>query len=115
MATFIGLLSGIIGGMGIGGGVVLIPMLTLLLNVEQKIAQSTNLICYLALALSSLPIHIKNKNIDFSVSKKVIPFGIVGALVGSFLAVKLPSILLKKLFAVFLLIMGLKEVFIKKK
>ena len=54
MATFIGFLSGIIGGMGIGGGIILIPMLTMLLSVEQKIAQSTNLISYLPLALASL-------------------------------------------------------------
>lgn len=114
MATFIGFLSGIIGGMGIGGGIILIPMLTMLLSVEQKIAQSTNLISYLPLALACLPIHVKNKNIDLSVTKKVVPFGIIGTLLGSYLAVHLPSLLLRKLFAAFLLITGLKEIFGKK-
>ena len=113
MATIIGILSGIIGGMGIGGGIILIPMLTLLLGVEQKIAQSTNLICYIPLALASLPIHIKNKNIDLSVTKKVVPFGLLGAFIGSIVAVNLPSELLQKIFAGLLLIMGLKEVFTK--
>lgn len=111
MATFIGFLSGIIGGMGIGGGIILIPMLTILLDVEQKIAQSTNLICYLPLALACLPIHIKHKNIDLSVTKKVVPFGIIGALLGSYLAVHLSPVILRKLFAALLFVMGVKEIF----
>lgn len=114
MATIIGLISGIIGGMGIGGGVVLIPMLTMILGVEQKIAQSANLICYLPLALASLPIHIKHKNIDFSITKKIVIFGIIGAIAGFVLAVNLPSKLLKKIFAIFLFVMGVREVFSKR-
>ncbi len=113
MATLTGFLSGIIGGMGIGGGIVLIPMLTILLGVDQKIAQSTNLICYLPLALACLPVHVKSKNIDSTISKKIIPFGIIGAIIGSILAVNIPSFMLKKIFSVFLLVMGLWEIFNK--
>ncbi|MPW27058.1 TSUP family transporter [Alkalibaculum sp. M08DMB] len=110
MATLTGFLSGIMGGMGIGGGIVLIPMLTIILGVDQKIAQSTNLICYLPIALSCLPIHIKNKNIELSITKKIVPFGIIGAILGSYLAVHMPSAILKKLFAFFLLAMGIREI-----
>lgn len=113
MITIIaGLLSGIIAGMGIGGGTILIPILTIFLSVEQKIAQSTNLICFIPLALASLPIHNRNKNIDFSVAKKIIPFGIIGAIIGSLLAINIPSEILKKIFAAFLFIMGLREIFL---
>ncbi|MFZ7131994.1 MAG: sulfite exporter TauE/SafE family protein [Eubacteriales bacterium] len=110
MTILIGLLSGIIAGMGIGGGTLLIPMLTILLSIDQKIAQSTNLICFIPLAFASLPIHAKNKNIDYGVVKKIIPFGILGAILGTYLAINIPSDVLKKIFAVFLFVMGLREI-----
>ena len=113
MTIVIGFLSGIMGGMGIGGGTLLIPMLTLLLHIDQKIAQSTNLIVFIPLALASMPVHCKHKNVDISIAKKVIPYGIIGAVIGSFAAVTIPSSILKKLFALFLFIMGLKEILTK--
>ena len=115
MTIILGLLSGIIAGMGIGGGTILIPMLIIFLNIDQKIAQSTNLLCFIPLALASIPIHAKNKNIDYTVAKKIIPFGVIGAIVGAYAAVNIPSAILKKLFAVFLLIMGIREIFWCKK
>lgn len=115
MTIIIGLFSGIIAGMGIGGGTILIPMLIIFLGIDQKIAQSTNLLCFIPLALASLPIHAKNKNIDYNVAKKIIPFGIIGAVIGAYAAVNIPSQVLKKVFAIFLLIMGIREIFWCKK
>lgn len=45
----IGLFSGIVGGMGIGGGTILIPALTIFIGTEQHIAQSVNLFFFLFL------------------------------------------------------------------
>ena len=45
-----GFVSGLFGGMGMGGGTVLIPVLTLFFGVEQHIAQATNLIAFLPMA-----------------------------------------------------------------
>ena len=49
-----------LGGMGMGGGTVLIPALTVILGVEQHVAQATNLIAFLPMALFTLKIHKEN-------------------------------------------------------
>ena len=46
MSVVIGFLSGIISGMGIGGGAILIPALTLFYGIEQKLAQGINLVYF---------------------------------------------------------------------
>ena len=44
---FIGVVSGIIGGLGMGGGTILILLLSLFFGVEQHVAQSTNVIFFM--------------------------------------------------------------------
>lgn len=56
----VGALSGILGGMGMGGGTLLIPALTFLFDITQKQAQAINLICFIPMAVCSLFIHAKN-------------------------------------------------------
>ena len=55
----IGLLSGIIGGMGIGGGTILIPSMIFFAGVSQHIAQGINLVTFIPLLLQLFLIHIK--------------------------------------------------------
>lgn len=111
--VFIGLISGIIGGMGIGGGTILIPALTLFAKTEQHISQSVNLIYFIPTAIIALIIHIKNKRIDFKVALPIILSGVIGAIIGSCIAVNFSSNILRKMFAFFLLIMGIYEMFRK--
>ena len=58
-----GFLSGIIGGMGIGGGTILIPIMTIFLGFDQKTAQAVNLIYFIPTAITALTIHVKNRQI----------------------------------------------------
>ena len=46
-----GIVGGIIGGMGMGGGTLLIPILTIFLDVEQKNAQAINLVAFIPMAI----------------------------------------------------------------
>ncbi|NSW91987.1 MAG: sulfite exporter TauE/SafE family protein [Firmicutes bacterium] len=110
---FIGLLAGIISGMGIGGGTILIPALVLFIKSEQHVAQSVNLIYFVPTAIIALIIHIKNKKVDFKMALPIIISGIFGAALGSWLAASFSSSALKKLFALFLFIMGIYEMFRK--
>lgn len=112
---FIGLLSGIIGGMGIGGGTILIPSLIFFTSLTQQQAQSVNLLSFIPVAFIALITHFRNKNIETFVCFPLIGLGILGSIAGSFLAVGLPSDLLKKFFGIFLLFMGLYEFFWKAK
>ena len=63
--VFAGLLGGILGGMGMGGGTLLIPLLSIFYNVSQHSAQAVNLISFIPMAVVALVIHIKNKRVDF--------------------------------------------------
>ena len=59
-----GAAGGVIAGMGMGGGTLTIPLLTLALGVEQKLAQAINLIAFVVMAAPVLVIHFKNRLID---------------------------------------------------
>lgn len=65
LMVIIGLLGGVIGGMGMGGGTLLIPMLALFTGIEQHVAQAINLIAFVPMSIVALVIHIKNKLVDY--------------------------------------------------
>ena len=111
----IGFFSGIISGMGIGGGTILIPALLFLTEVNQQQAQGVNLIYFIPTAVVALITHRKNGTLDLKTAKPLALLGLAGAAAGAFLAVSLESEILKKLFGGFLLLMGLSEFFKKKK
>lgn len=62
--VIIGIAGGVMGGMGMGGGTLLIPLLTLLGRVEQHLAQSINLCAFLPMSVAALIVHIRNKLVD---------------------------------------------------
>lgn len=111
----IGFFSGMIGAMGIGGGTILIPALVMFTSLTQQQAQSVNLISFLPVAIVALLTHFKNKNIEIPLCLPLILLGVIGAILGSFLAVNLPSQLLRRFFGIFLFFMGLYEFFWKGK
>ncbi len=102
----LGFLGGIPAGMGMGGGTVTIPLLTLLGGVEQKLAQSANLFAFLPMSAFSLKTHAQNgllqaKGIWWS----VLP-ALLTAAVGALVATALPSELLQKSFGAFLIVLA---------
>ena len=107
--TVIGVLSGIISGMGIGGGAILIPALTIFLKMNQQTAQNINLIYFIPTASIALITHVKNKSVEKKAFLKLASFGLLGAVAGAMIALKIDSEVLKKLFGGFLLIMGFVE------
>ena len=113
--SIIGFLSGIISGMGIGGGSLLIPALVLFYGLEQQNAQGINLIVFLPVSIVALITHYKKGNIDFTVSKWIILGGVIGAIGGSLLAVKLEPERLRKYFGFFLGLIGIYEILSSKK
>lgn len=110
LTAIIGFLSGILGGMGVGGGMLLIPAATMFLNMSQHKAQSLNLFCFIPSAVCAIFVHIKNKNISFKTALPIIITGIPFALLGAYISTNLSSALLGKLFGFFILIFGIKEI-----
>lgn len=106
----VGFVSGIISGMGIGGGTILIPALVMLTDMNQQALQGINLIYFIPTAVIALITHMKAGNVEKSVVKPIIMYGIIGAVAGSVIAVGMNSEILRKIFAVFLVFMGINEV-----
>jgi len=98
-----------------GGGTILILFLSNFLNISQHIAQATNLIYFIPTSVAAIWIYWKNKNINKSVILKMIPFGIVFGVLGSYIATLIEARSLKKYFGIFLLIIGVYEMFITVK
>ncbi|NLI60431.1 MAG: sulfite exporter TauE/SafE family protein [Clostridiales bacterium] len=111
----IGLASGIVSGMGMGGGTVLIPALIFFAGIPQHLAQSVNLSVFFPISISALWIHTKNKQVRYKLAVKIIVAGMAGAFVGSRIAVSMPTHTLSKLFGSFILAMGIYELFRKPK
>ena len=101
--TAAGLVSGIISGMGIGGGAVLIPALTILFGTGQREAQNINLLYFIPTAAIALVTHQNKGNIEKKGLSSLIIFGLAGAALGALLAGWLDAGLLRKGFGVFLL------------
>ena len=98
-----GLVFGIVGGMGLGGGIVLIPALTLLMGTEQHTAQGMTLFAYLPMALAALVMHIKQKQIRLKPVLFLTGFGCAGGAAGYGLASVMAGETLRVIFAVFLI------------
>ncbi|HHX57081.1 MAG TPA: sulfite exporter TauE/SafE family protein [Clostridiales bacterium] len=111
----VALLTGLFASLGLGGGMILIIYLTVFNGTEQLEAQGINLLFFIPIATLSLIVHTKNKLIDWKACIPSIACGVVFAVIGTFLAKSFGSSILTKMFAVFIFIIGLKELFSKDK
>ena len=107
----IGVFSGIFSGIGMGGGTILIFLLTMFLNIEQHIAQATNLIYFIPTAISAIIVNYKNKNVDVKLAIIISIFGALGAIIGAEISVNIEVEELKKLFGIFLAIITIHEIY----
>ena len=101
-----GIAFGVIGGMGMGGGVILIPILTGLLSAGQHTAQGLNLLCFLPTSIFALFLHLKKKQVEVKTALLLAAGGLAGAVGGAFLADHLQNDMLRKLFGAALLTLG---------
>ena len=109
LEVLFGVVAGIVSSLGMGGGTILILLLTLFFNTDQHIAQATNLIFFIPTSITSILINAKK--INWKISKEIIIFGIIGAIIGSIFASKIPSEKLKKIFGIFLLIIAIFQIY----
>ena len=107
----IGMISGIVSGTGMGGGTILIFLLTFMMGIEQHVSQATNLIFFIPTSIVAIIINIKNKNIDLKLAIIISIFGILGAIIGSNISVYIDVKILKKCFGAFLIIVAINEIY----
>ena len=110
-----GLIAGVLAGMGIGGGMVLIPALTLLAGVEQHAAQGINMLAFLPASVTAIIVHMREGRLHLKRCLPLLIGGGVGALMGSFLAVKLSANWLRRLFGIFLMVFSVYVLFSRER
>ena len=92
-----------------GGGTLLIPLLTVFCKTPQHVAQAVNLVSFIPMAAVALIIHFKKKLVDFSGVLYIIIPSCAAAVAASFLAKNLQGDLLKKLFGGFIALLGVYQ------
>lgn len=108
----IGIISGIVTGLGMGGGSILILFLTMFMGVNQHTAQAANLIFFIPTSISAIYVYFKNKNVDTKIGLKLLYSIIIGSLVGAYLTKFIESAKLKKYFGMFILGVGIIDLII---
>ena len=101
-----GFLTGILSAWGIGGGTLLLLVMTLFLGVDQLTAQGINLLYFLPTAGAGLLFHRKSGLLDRQVLRQAVPWGVLAAAAGAWAATAMDTALLRKPFGVYLLVMG---------
>ena len=108
MLILIGIFAGILSGLvGVGGGVVMVPMLVLLLGFSQHQAQGTSL-AVLVVPVTAVAVYnyYKEGHIDWRYAAIIAFFFVIGGFFGSKIAVDLDQKMLKKIFGVILLLIA---------
>lgn len=106
----IGFLSGVLSGMGVGGGMLLIPAARMFSDISQQAAQSLNLFSFIPSSLCALAVHIKNKKVDFKTAFPILLTGVPFSLLGAYISTRISSHLLSIFFGVFILFFGVREI-----
>jgi uncharacterized membrane protein YfcA len=108
LGTFVGVASGLF---GIGGGIVLVPLLVLLFGFEQHIAQGTSLIALVPpVGLLAFINYAHANEVNWKVGLLIMPGVFLGGLLGSRLAQKLSPRRMRRVFAGFLFLLGVWQI-----
>ena len=114
LAGVIGLISGVTSGLfGVGGGIVMVPAMMFLGRVDIKTAVGTSLAVIIPTALMGTYKHHCQGNVNWSLAWSVVPLAILGGFVGAWLTTLVSSASLKRAFGAFLVLVGLRILFLK--
>ena len=110
-----GLGAAVISAWGVGGGTLLLLVMTLFLDIDQRTAQGINLLFFLPTAVSALLCHAKSGYLDKPTLKAAVPAAVLAAAAGAWLATAVDVELLRKPFGIYLLISGISLLWPGKK
>lgn len=106
-----GVVGGVLGGMGMGGGTLLIPLLTIGLHLAQQNSQAINLLAFLPMSVVALIIHFKNHLVKWKIAIPIAIAGVVSSIFGAMLANNINSTELSVWFGIFLIVVGILEIY----
>lgn len=106
-----GFIAGILSGLlGVGGGIILVPLMVTYLGVTQHIAHGTSLAVIVPTALAGSIVYGFNGNINFVTALNLAVGSIIGASLGAKWMKNIPAKQLKQLFGVLLVLVGIRMV-----
>ena len=109
----IGIAGGVLSGlMGVGGGIILIPLMIAFLKMNQHQAQGTSL-AIIVLSLFSMLVYYKKGYVNLGIAALIGIGFIIGGFLGAHFASSLPESVLRKCFAVLMIIVACKMLFFK--
>ncbi|MDR1702902.1 MAG: sulfite exporter TauE/SafE family protein [Sporomusaceae bacterium] len=109
--TLAGFLGGTMAGLlGIGGGIIFIPIMVSYFKMSQHNAQATSALTIIPTALASMFIYASHGNMDAEISLYIILGSVVGASITARMMKKIPEVKLKKAFSIFLILVGARMV-----
>ncbi len=114
LPLLVGTATGILSAWGVGGGTLLLLVMTLFLGVEQRTAQGINLLYFLPTAGAGLLFHRRSGLLERTVLRRTVPWGLAAAAVGAWAAASMDTTLLRKPFGIYLLVVGVTMLFKKK-
>lgn len=112
--VLLGFGTGILSAWGIGGGTLLLLIMTLFLGIDQRTAQGINLLYFLPAALFSLRSHAKCGYLDRGILRAAIPLGTACAAIAAYIAGRIDLFVLRKPFGIFLLYAAFSILFKKE-
>jgi hypothetical protein len=109
----LGVVAGIFSGLiGIGGGIIIVPMLVLLFGLSQHTAQGTTLALMVPpIGLLAALAYYKQGFVDLKIAAFICVGFFIGGLFGAKFALGIPETILKKIFGAVLLLVSLKMIF----
>ena len=114
LPALVGFFTGILSAWGIGGGTLLLLVMTLFLGVDQRTAQGVNLLFFLPTAASALVCHWRGGYLDKPTLKSAVPWAVIAALLGAWAATALDVAVLRKPFGIYLLLSGISLIWPQK-
>ena len=111
LSILAGFFSGIIGGLGLGGGGVLLLYLTLFTDATQQQAGGINLLFFLPVGIVAVITYAIKRQIVWKTVLKMWLGGAIGAALGAFLSRAIDTHVLSKFFAVGLILFGITQIF----
>lgn len=115
LIAILGILAGFLSGtLGIGGGLIIVPSMVFLLGMSQRAAQGTSL-AFMLPPISILAVlkYAQHGYVNWKYAAIISLLFVVGSYLGSLVVVHIPSNILKKVFAVFMVVVAVKMFFSK--
>jgi uncharacterized membrane protein YfcA len=115
LPLLIGFGTGILSAWGVGGGTLLLLLMTLFLGVDPAAARCINLLYFLPTAGMGLIWHRKNGLLDREVCRQAVPWGLLAAGIAAWISSGLDPAILRRPFGVYLLLAGCSTLFQRQK